>query len=135
MRKLLPVVPILLLAAYAIALLSCGSSSNKLQSVTITPATADARNYPNGQVQFTATGTSSNGRQVKPLTALWSPGPPWTIQPFVIVVDNNGLASCGSVPAGTYQIWAGAPSDPNTPVSSMKQGTPSVSGTAQLTCP
>ncbi len=48
----------LLVLAAAITL-ACGSSPSPdrlLQSVTVAPATAAAQDYPNGQVQFTATG-------------------------------------------------------------------------------
>jgi len=124
----------LFLASIAITLLSCGNS-NKLQSISISPASADAKDYPNGQVQFTAVGTYANGSQVKPLTVLWSPGAPWLALPAAVQLDSNGVASCGNVPAGTYPVWAGAPIDPHTPVSGMNQSTPLVNGTAHLTCP
>ncbi len=116
------------------ALVSCGSS-NTLQSISISPASADAQNSPNGQVQFAATGTYANGSHVKPLTVEWSPGDPSTAHPWTTPVDSNGVASCGAAPAGTYPIWALAPADLNTPVSAMKQGTALVTGTAQLICP
>ena len=44
------------LVLFLLATLSCGSS-HQLQSVSITPSTADAQQFPNGQVQFTAKGT------------------------------------------------------------------------------
>lgn len=124
----------LVLLSIALALVSCGNS-NKLQSMSLTPATADAKDYANGQVQFTATGTYTNGSQVKPLAVLWSPGPPWTISVWAIQLDSTGVASCGIAPAGTYPVWAGAPIDPHTPVSRLNQATPMVSATAHLTCP
>jgi hypothetical protein len=39
--------------------MSCGASQdqNQLRSLTLSPATADAQNYPDGQVPFTATTT------------------------------------------------------------------------------
>ena len=36
--------------------LSCGAGQSQLKSITLSPATADAQAYPDGQVQFTATG-------------------------------------------------------------------------------
>jgi len=134
MLKLWHLLSSLFLAGIAIALVSCGTN-NKLQSISVTPATANAKDYAVGRVQFTAAGTYTNGSQVKPLTVLWSPGPPAVVQPAMVVVDNNGVASCGSVPPGTYPVWAGAPADPHIAVSSMNQSTPTVSGEAQLTCP
>jgi len=119
----------------AILLISCGSNSNKLQSISVTPANADAKDYANGQVQFTASGMYSNGKQVKPLSVLWSAGPPWLMEPWAIEVNSDGTASCVSAPAGTYSVWAGAPTNADTPLSGMNQSTPQVSGTALLTCP
>ena len=49
-----------------LAMLGCGNS--KLTSVNLSPAAADAQNFPGGQVQFTATGTYSNSSKVVPLT-------------------------------------------------------------------
>jgi hypothetical protein len=55
--------------------LSCGSGTNSnrsLQSVTLSPATADAQDYDNGQVQFVATGHYSvSPRRATPLSAFW----------------------------------------------------------------
>ncbi len=51
-----------LLTAISAIALGCGSGSNPsrlLQSIAVTPATADAKDFPSGQVQFTATGTFS----------------------------------------------------------------------------
>lgn len=42
---------------FLVHLPACGASSHVLESVT--PATADAGNFPNGQVQFTAIGLYS----------------------------------------------------------------------------
>jgi hypothetical protein len=122
----------------AFFMLACGSSS-QLQSVSISPATADAKDYANGQVQFTATGTQKDGSQVKPLTALWTPAPPWSLTPQqpwpAITLDSTGLASCGSANPGTYTIVATAPVDPHFPLSQMTMSTPQVGGAATLTCP
>jgi hypothetical protein len=46
----------LLLALTTLGVVGCGSS-RQLQSVTISPASADAQNFSAGQVSFTATGT------------------------------------------------------------------------------
>jgi hypothetical protein len=134
MGRLRLLFPLLALTSLALALISCGSSNTKLQSISIAPATADAKDYTNGQVQYTAAGTYDDGTQVKPLTVLWSPGPPW-VAPRPIQVNGNGIASCGTSPAGTYPVWAGAPISQGTQVSMMNQSTPMVTATAQLTCP
>ena len=125
---------IFILTVFVIVLLSCGNSSDKLQSISVTPATADAKDYANGQVQFAASGMYSNGREVKPLAVLWTGGSPWVMQPWAIQIDGNGLASCVSA-VGTFEVWAVAPINANIPLSAMNQSTPQVSGTAQLTCP
>ena len=48
----------LLLPLTTLGIVGCGSS-RQLQSVTLSPAWADAQNFPSGQVSFTATGTFS----------------------------------------------------------------------------
>ena len=61
-----------LLALVASIELACGSGSYKIQSITVSPATADAQNYPNGQVPFVATGYyNSAPGTVTPLQANW----------------------------------------------------------------
>jgi hypothetical protein len=67
----------LALVAVAAATLSCGSGSNasrQLQSITLIPASADAQDYPNGQVQFTATG--------------YYDAAPMTVTPYVCRLGN-----------------------------------------------
>ena len=122
-----------------IIMLSCGSNHRQLQSLTISPATADAQNFPNGQVQFTATATYGDGTRVTAAAALWTPGPPWALTAQIpwpaLTLDGTGLASCGSAGPGTYMIYATAPVDPHFPVSKLTMNTPQMSGTAQLTCP
>ena len=73
----LPFFFFLLVLATAIAL-ACGSgaapinTTGILNSITISPATADAQNYPAGQVPFIATGYySTPPSPVTSLTATW----------------------------------------------------------------
>jgi hypothetical protein len=67
--------------------------------VTITPATADARNFPNGQVQFYGDGNVSWFVQTPTI------GKPYLVRRFQqrigygniaspVSVESNGLASC-----------------------------------------
>jgi len=137
MSKLRFVLPSSFLLAIAAAMLACGLNHGLYKSLTVSPATADAQNYSNGQVQFTAAGTEINGTQIKPATALWTVGPPWLLLTPAppIQLDQTGLASCGSAPAGIYMIVATAPVDPHLPVSKLTMNTPQVSGAATLTCP
>lgn len=134
MRKLYPSVKALLVVVSVASVLGCGSS-RKLKSIIINPATADAQQYPGGQVQFTASGTYTDGSKVNPLPVKWSGGQPWTQMPWIIQLDSNGLASCGNAQSGVYNVFATAPLDPSSPVSQMNMSTPQLTATAQLTCP
>jgi hypothetical protein len=129
MRALL--VPIL---AFLIALASsCGGGSPRmLVSIKVTPSNA------NGQAQFTALGTFSDGTQSQ-IEALWTLTPPFSLTPNMptpggINLSSTGLAQCTGF-TGITGIWATAPTDPNTPLSKMTMSTPSVSGTAHFVCP
>lgn len=128
--------------------LACGSSP-KLQSITVSPASADAQNYPNGEVPFVATGHyNSSPTTVTPLQANWGAAlfqnENGTMVPTneAVSVDTNGVAQCGANASGTYSIAASVqlpysgpalPCPP--PAYSNEASCPSVVGTAQLTCP
>jgi len=139
MSKLRFVLLFSFLLVVAAFLLACGLNRGLYKTITVSPATADAQNYPNGQVQFTATGTEINGTQVTPVASFWTPGPPWAPTPPLpltgLQLDQTGLASCGTAGPGTYMIVATAPIDPHSPVSNMTATTPHLSGAATLTCP
>jgi hypothetical protein len=122
----------------AFFLLACGGSSRQLQSLSISPATADAQNFPNGQVQFTAMGTFNGSSQASAISALWWTTAPWTYPPTpaIISLSGTGLAQCFPLaPAGTYTIYAVAPVDPSVTVSQMTMTTRQLVTTAQVTCP
>jgi hypothetical protein len=123
----------------AIGIAGCGSN-RQLQSVTLSPASADAQKFPNNQVSFTATGTFSQPPSPVQLTSkdvMWCAGSSsgmcvGNANPGV-TVDQNGLAQCVPVFTGMATILAGTGS------SSAKipdQGTQlKIFGAAQLTCP
>lgn len=136
MRKLRPLLSSFALLLVAMTVLACGNS-NRLQSLSISPATADARNFPNGQVQFTAIAVFGGSSHASAVSALWWTTPPWTYPPTptTINLSSSGLAQCFPFAAGTYPIWAVAPTDPSLPLSKMTMTTSQVSATAQLTCP
>lgn len=134
MRKLYVSLAAFLLVVTATSVVACGNT-RKLKSITIDPASADARNFPTGQIQFTASGTYTDGSKINPLSVVWSGGQPWTLMPWIIQLDSNGLASCGNAQAGTYSVFATAPLDTSFPVSQMNMSTPQLTATAQLTCP
>jgi hypothetical protein len=110
--------------------------AKQLVAITVTPAKADAQNFSNGEVQFTAIGTFSDGSKA-PIQALWTLNSPFTETPIAdIALNSSGLAHCvegGFV--GTSPVFATAPTDPALPLSQMTMFTKNVSGTAQITCP
>ncbi len=114
----------------------CGSSSRQLQGITITPPVADAKDFPNGKVQFTASGNFA-----KPIT--WCVAGPTSaanpaayicegnIEPFA-TIDQNGLTQCAPLSQGTVFILGGDAVPPANP----DQGPVfKLYGSAQLTCP
>ena len=139
----LPFFFFLLVLAIAIAL-ACGSgaapinTTGILNSITISPATADAQNYSDGQVPFIATGYySTPPSPVTPLTAIW--GACYQDSPSGgVSVGTKGLAQCAAGSVGTYTVWAYAPSGQTVCpafVNACGGGGCQVTGTAQLTCP
>jgi len=128
--------PVLLLALLAIA--GCGSR-RQLQSVTVSPATADAQSFANCQVPFKATGTFSKPPSPAQLTSqdvLWCAGSNNGVCDGNINsgvnVDQTGVAQCNSGFVGTVTILAGR-------VTTMgiadAGGQLKPFGAAQLTCP
>jgi hypothetical protein len=136
----LPLCFSLLILAAAITL-SCGTSSTtrSIQSVTISPASADAQNYPDGQVPFTATGYYTTiPSPVTPQTATWG-ACYQNAATTAVAVSGSGVAQCVAGASGTYTIWAfviqqGLRACP-TFVTACGGGGCQVTGTAQLTCP
>jgi hypothetical protein len=129
------------LAILAIAVtLACGSSARILQSLSLSPPTADAQGSP---VQFTATGYfNEQPSPVNQLTANW--GACYQNQSTTAVsVTADGLAECAAGATGTYTAWAWAErgGDSCGPAGTIPAnpcggaGECQVTGTAQLTCP
>jgi hypothetical protein len=125
-----------LLALAAVAL-SCGGDPNRqLQSISLSPASADAQNYANLQVQFIATGNyNTSPRMVAPMSATWG-ACYQNASTDAVTVTSQGLAQCASGATGTYEIWAyDLPSGPNCTALTACGGGCTVVGSAQLTCP
>jgi hypothetical protein len=134
------------LAILAIAVTwACGSPAYTLQSVSLSPATADAQGNP---VQFTATGYfNQQPSQVKLTATGWgacNPNQPY--QPTTAVsVSAAGVAQCAAGAVGTYRVWAVAQragscggnngETPYNPCPDAGVWGCQVVGTAQLTCP
>ena len=123
----------------AVALVSCPSSnpnaSRVLISIAVTPTTANAATYPNGQVIFTATGTFSLPPIIAPLSftapytgsfEVENPGSQ-TIATIIATGTGTITVQCAPRAAGNVNITASA-------ASNNQSGTV-VTGNAQLTCP
>ena len=131
----------LVLLAFSVAIISCGGmstmmSNRQLQSIAISPASADAMNSTNGMVRFTAMGTYNMAPMSGTPPVLWSLGNPFSAQPVPagVSIDANGVARCSGF-IGMITVEATSPMDPNMPVSQMNMNTMNVMGMAQLTCP
>jgi len=127
----------LFLATSFIAL-GCGTS-RQLQSVNLSPATADAQNFPNNEVQFSATGMFSKPPSPQLLSSqdvFWCVGSSTgTCVGFInpgATIDQNGLAKCVLGFAGTSTILAGKATPAMNPDTGAQM---TVFGAAQLTCP
>lgn len=131
------------LLASAVLFLNCNPiPSHQLESITLTPASADASSYPNGKVQFVATGHYNIAPvTVTPLVATWGTCTQEFAATTNVSVTQNGLAQCTSGAMGTYTVWA------NDPVPEVPGGVYScpaegacgggcvIQAQAQLTCP
>ena len=130
----------LILLAAGIA--ACGGSvmnnGRMLQSLTVTPASADAQNFPGGKVQFSATGTFNMAPvTVDSQAVLWSIGNPFASPSPTMPqasVSTTGLAQCNGF-VGTTLVEATAPTEPEIPLQGMTPSTPAVSASATLVCP
>lgn len=132
-------IPLLVVLAVAVVLLSCGTSKHMLMSVNISPATADAADYSNSQVPFVANAVySTNPSPVTPFSATWGAcdilGNPTTD----VTVSSAGLAQCSSSASGTFTVWAFGTVDLGGMCGAQNAcgfGCGRVTGTAMLTCP
>jgi hypothetical protein len=120
----------------SLAVLSCGTNqggAGQLQSIMLSPAMADAQDYPGGQVPFVATGVYVNpAHKVTPQPALWGvcqKGLPTNDAS----VTSAGVAQCASGAAGAYAVFAFQSTNCN--VLTACGGGCTVVGTAQLNCP
>ncbi len=121
--------------------LSCGATSSQnqdpLQSITLSPATADAQDYPNGQVHFIATGYYTDpSHTVTPLSAMWG-SCYHDASTSEVSVTAGGVAQCAPGAVGTYTVWADDPPLFNVACLAITAcgGGCFIAGTAQLSCP
>jgi hypothetical protein len=112
----------------------CGSD---LTSIKISPAVADAKNFPNGQVQFTATAIfDESSKPVVLRDIVWCTG---TTSGFCdgfinpgATVDGNGVAVCGVGINKSFTILAGRSSSIGMPDRGIQLD---IFGSATLICP
>ena len=132
-------VPLFAILIVAVVLLSCGTSKHMLMSVSISPTTADALDYPNGQVPFTATGYyTSKPSPVTPFSATWGACDALGFSTTAVTVSSTGVAQCGSGTSGVFFVWGyGSDAVGGTcgAVTACGGGCGRVTGTALLTCP
>ena len=132
-------IAIALLALLALQAVGCGSNNNSnrfLQSVSVTPATADARNFPGGQVQFTATGAFTEPPSPALLTFKTPYSGSFTVDPMMATIVSTGtgtvVVQCNQGASGTTTVTAGACRN----AGGAGAATCTVAfGRAQLTCP
>jgi hypothetical protein len=129
------------LAVAASVALACGGHADpiQVQSVTLSPSVADAKDYPDGQVQFTATAYYSNDpKQGVPLTTSGWGSCYRNLSTPDVTVSRTGKAQCASGAVGIYTVWANAPqnvNEANCLAVTACGGGCFVAGTAQLACP
>jgi hypothetical protein len=122
----------------AFRMLACGSSNSNrvLESMTITPAIADAQNFPNGQVQFTATGQFSKPPSPDQVTFVAPYSGQWSFADAnsanIATIGSNGLAQCKSGASGTATVLATASANSGNGAQNTSVARTS---TATLTCP
>ena len=129
-----------ILATLASITLGCGSSkpvqntTAQLQSISLSPAQADAKDFANGEVPFIATGYYS--APPSPITPLdvWSWGACAESAPTTdVTISNAGVAQCAEGASGTYQIF-GADGTTCLAITACGGGC-QIAGYARLTCP
>jgi hypothetical protein len=126
-----------------LAALGCGGASffiaggngQFLVVVSVHPNSADAIQFPNGQVPFTAQGTFQSPVSVSSLSnVVWTVDrPAFSTAPDLghASINQNGLAACAPGFVGIVQVFATAPADPSLAMSAQN----AIVGTAHLVCP
>ena len=131
-----------ILVALILITFGCGSSRT-LQSVSVMPAVANAQNFTNGQVPFTATGIFSKPPSPQKLTSqdvTWCVGVAEGACPGNIAVgatvDQNGVASClANAPSSLPKTWVVMAGKAKSSMNPDGGSQMTIFGSAQLTCP
>ena len=110
------------------------NTTGTLESISLCPATADARSYPAGEVQFTPTGVySTSPMEVTPLQTTGWGACQGGVSTNDVVVSQTGVAKCAAGASGVYSIYTSVPTECEH-VGPCGTGC-MVSGYAKLTCP
>jgi len=140
---------VIILGVAACLTLACGSSnsSRQIQGISVSPTSADAQNYPGGQVPFVATGMYSTAPTKVTVQANWGAASEQLVNGVEVLtattdvsVDSKGVAQCGVSATGIYVIGAWVPAGTQA-ICNVIGGPfnintcPAFQGTAQLTCP
>jgi hypothetical protein len=128
MGRLIPLLATVLLTGMSLLASGCGNGSPRLlQSISVSPASADAQSFPDGQVQFTVVGTYSQPPSPSPTTAsAWL-----LLEPNIATISQSGVAQCTPGASGVVTVKAITPA----PCSGTGCTSALLSGTAQLSCP
>jgi hypothetical protein len=103
--------------------------------MTVSPAMADAQSFPNGQVQFTATGHfSTEPMTVMPLPVTWSATPAVPMAAGKTIINQNGMAQCQGLTGMTFTVIATATQNNNN-MMMMSMSSMPMTATARMTCP
>jgi hypothetical protein len=148
-HALLTLIVSLQLVAYLT--LGCGSpAAHQVQSISLSPASADAQNYPDGKVPFIASGSYNTAPMtITPLQANWAATSEQLVNGTLtfgpvssaVSIDHAGVAQCTPSASGTYAVVAWDIQNPSLTISCESKtdfgepGCNAVQGTAQLTCP
>jgi hypothetical protein len=123
---------ILVLAGISLLTSGCGNgtpSPRTLQSISVNPTSADAQNFSNGQVQFSALGNYSQPPSPSPITpSLWS-----LSDPNIATISQSGLAECKAGASAVVTVTASACCAPCSGTGKCTAAL--LLGTAQLSCP
>jgi hypothetical protein len=115
------------------------NANRTLMSMTVTPATANAENFMNGQVQFTATGTFSQPPSPAPVTFMAPFSGGWSVSNMdVATINQYGMAQCMHTGMVTVTAQASTNSTSMSGAMSMSRGmsmSTAVTATATLNCP
>jgi len=112
------------LVTTTVILVACGSNNSMIQ---VSPAVAEAKNYPGGVVPFTATGASNLTWCIGTMNGVCNGNVASSA-----VIDATGHAQCVQGQTGTVTVLAGTGGRMGVPDAGEQL---SSFGTAQLTCP